>query len=55
MPEGDPSKFTRVLYGCYAEEIAETVLMTPIRDWFEALKTRAGKRREFNGFNQGFT
>lgn len=55
MPEGDPSKFTRVLYGCDAEEIAETVLMIPIRDWFEALKTRAGKRREFNGFNQGFT
>lgn len=55
MPEGDPSKFTRVLYGCAAEEIAETVLMTPIRDWFEALKTRVGERREYNGFNQGFT
>ena len=54
MPEGDPSSFTRVLYGCDAEDVAEVVLMTPIRDWWETLKLRSEDVVEFSGFNRGF-
>lgn len=32
MPEGDPNEFTRILYGCEADEIAEVV-----RAWLETL------------------
>jgi len=54
MPDGDPSSFTRVLYGCDADDVAEIVLMTPIKDWWETLKLRSDGVEEFNGFNRGF-
>ena len=54
MPEGDASAFTRVLYGCEADEIAEIVLLTPMDSFLEALMLRAGDVREFKGFNNGF-
>lgn len=54
MPKGDPSSFTRVLYGCDADDVAEIVLMTPIKDWWEALKLRSEDVEEFGGFNRGF-
>ena len=54
MPKGDPSSFTRVLYGCDADDVAEIVLMTPIKDWWEALKHRSEDVEEFGGFNRGF-
>ena len=54
MPKGDPSSFTRVLYGCDADDVAETVLMTPIKDWWSALRDRSDDVEEYSGFNQGF-
>ena len=38
MPEGDPSSFTRILYGCEADEVAEVVILTPMNAMIEALK-----------------
>ena len=55
MPEGDPSSFTRVLYGCDAEDVAEVVLMTPIKDWWETLKFRSEDVVEFSGSIEGST
>lgn len=54
MPDGDPDYFTRLLYGCEADEIAEAVLLTPMDSTLEALKLRAENVREFKGFNYGF-
>ena len=54
MPEGDPGEFTRVLYGCEADEVSEIVLMTHINDWWEALRLRVEGMKEFRGFNRGF-
>ena len=54
MHDGDPTKFTKVLYGCGYNEISETVLMTPIRAWFDAWKERWDVKKEFKGYNQGF-
>ncbi len=55
MPEGDPSVFTRSLYGCEADEVAETVLLTPFDDTVGALRQRAEAAKEFEGFFRGFT
>lgn len=54
MPEGDPSVFTRIFYGCEAGEVAEVVLLTPIDETLEALKQRGEAVRELNGFFRGF-
>ena len=54
MHDGDPSKFTKVLYGCGYDEISETVLMTPIRAWFDLWRERWEVKKEFKGYNQGF-
>ena len=54
IPDGDPDYFTRLLYGCEADEIAEAVLLTPMDSTLEALKRRAENVREFKGFNYGF-
>jgi len=55
MPDGDPGSFTRVTYGCEANEVAETLLMTPFNRNLEALKSRAENVGELNGFYRGFT
>ncbi len=55
MPEGDPSEFTRILYGCEAHEIAEVVLLTPMDSTLEALKLKAEEVKEFKGFSHGFS
>lgn len=54
IPEGDPSEFTRLLYGCEADEIAEVVFLTPLDSTIEALKLKADNVKEFRGFNHGF-
>jgi uridine phosphorylase len=54
MPDGDPNSFTRVLYGCEADEIAEVALLTPMDSTLEALKLKAENVNEFKGFNYGF-
>ena len=54
MPEKDPSEFTRVLYGCEADEISEAVILTPIDSFLEDLKARAENVREIGGFCEGF-
>jgi len=41
MPEGDPSAFTKVMYGCTADEVSEIVLMTPIDEFFKSFKERS--------------
>lgn len=54
MPEGDPSVFTRVLYGCESDEVAETVILTPLDAVLEALKSCSWEARELKGFYKGF-
>ncbi len=54
MPEGDPNEYTRILYGCEADEIAEVVLLTPLDSTPESLKLKAENVTEFKGFNNGF-
>jgi len=54
MPDGDPGEFTRLLYGCEADEIAEVVFLTPLDSTIEALKLKAENVKEFRGFNHGF-
>lgn len=54
MPDGDPSDFTRLLYGCEADDMAEVVFLTPLDSTLEALKLKAEQVREFEGFNHGF-
>ena len=55
IPEGSPSEFTRTLYGCEPEDIAETVIMTPFDSTLEDLKGKAEDVKEFRGFITGFT
>lgn len=54
MPEGDPSTFTKVMYGCTADEVSEIVLMTPIDEFFKSFKERSQVLKEMTGFNRGF-
>jgi uridine phosphorylase len=54
MPDGDPSDFTRLLYGCEADDMAEVMFLTPLDSTLEALKLKAEQVREFRGFNHGF-
>jgi uridine phosphorylase len=54
MPEGDPSSFTRILYGCEADEVAEVVILTPMESMIEALKLVSEGVEEQGGFNKGF-
>jgi uridine phosphorylase len=54
IPEQEPGVFTRVLYGCEADEITETVILTPIDSFLEDLKARAENVRETGGFCKGF-
>jgi uridine phosphorylase len=54
MPEGDPSVFTRVLYGCESDEVAEIVILTPLDDVIEALRRCSQGARDLSGFCQGF-
>lgn len=54
MPEGDPDTFTRILYGCKLDEIAETVFLTPMDETLEALKHKVDEVKECKGFNHGF-
>lgn len=54
MPEGDPSVFTRIFYGCEAGEVAEVVLLTPINETLDAIKQRGKAVKELNGFFRGF-
>jgi uridine phosphorylase len=55
ISERDPNVFTRILYGCEANEIAEVVLLTPMDSTLEALKLKAEDVKEFKGFNHGFS
>jgi uridine phosphorylase len=54
MHEGDPNTFTRVLYGCEADEVAEVVILTPIDAMIEALKHRSDEVKEYGGFIEGY-
>jgi len=54
MPEGDSSAFTRALYGCEPDKIAEVVLLTPIEDLLEALKKKGEGIEKMGGFFHGF-
>lgn len=54
MPEGDPSNFTRIMYGCEANDIAETVFLTPMDSVIKALKEKAENVCELKKFIQGF-
>ena len=54
MPQKDPNEFTRILYGCDADEISNIVILTPIDSFLQTLKNRTSKITEFKGFNQGF-
>jgi uridine phosphorylase len=54
MPDGDPSAFTKVMYGCAADEVSEIVLMTPIDEFFKSFKERSQVLKEMTGFNRGF-
>ena len=54
MPDADPSDFTRIFYGCDADEIAETVILTPIDKMLDSLKSRADEVKDLGGFNKGF-
>lgn len=54
MHEGDPNTFTRVLYGCDADEIAEVVILTPLDAMIEALKLRSDSVEECGGFIEGY-
>ncbi len=55
MPEGDPSVFVRTLYGCDGGDVAGIVILTPIKEMFDALKRCAADVEEFSGFYKGFT
>lgn len=55
ISEGDPNVFIRTLYGCEADEVTETVLLTPTNRIMEALKQRSNTMKEFtSGFYKGF-
>lgn len=54
MPEGDPAVFVRTFYGCEPDDVAETVLLTPLKEVFDALKGYADDVRELTGFYRGF-
>lgn len=54
MPERDPDAFTRIFYGCEAEDVAEIVFLTPMNEILETLKQKAEDMREVSGFNEGF-
>jgi uridine phosphorylase len=54
MPERDPSVFTRVLYGCESDEVAEIVILTPLDDILEALRRCSQEAKDLSGFYQGF-
>jgi uridine phosphorylase len=54
MHEGDSSAFTRALYGCEPDDIAEVVLLTPMENTFEALKDKGEDVEKMSGFFQGF-
>lgn len=41
MPEKNPSEFTKTLYGCEPEDIAEVVIRTP--HMIRLLRTSRGK------------
>lgn len=38
MPEKNPSEFTKTLYGCEPEDIAEVVIRTPYDSTLEDLR-----------------
>ncbi len=54
MHEGDPNAFTRVIYGCDADEVAEVVILTPLNAVIEALKHRSDDVKEYGGFIEGY-
>ncbi|MGD2201253.1 MAG: hypothetical protein PVJ38_06465 [Candidatus Bathyarchaeota archaeon] len=54
MPEGNPDEFTRVFYGCRADQISEVAILTPMESTVEALSERADDTIEHKGFNRGF-
>ncbi len=54
MHEGDPNAFTRVLYGCDADEVAEVVILTPLDAMIEALKHGSEGVKEYGGFIEGY-
>jgi len=55
MPEVDPNKVIRLLYGCEVSEVTETVLLTPTNRTMEALKQKSNTTKEFTDcFYKGF-
>ena len=54
IPRGEPSIYTRTLYGCEASEVSEVVVLTPIDDIFKALRDRVEEVEELGGFFRGF-
>jgi len=54
IPKGDPSRYTRILYGCEATDVSEVVILTPLDDLVEGLKGRAEDIVEVEGFFRGF-
>ncbi len=54
IPKGDPSIYTRSLYGCEAAEISDVVILTPIDDIIKGLRERSERIVELEGFFKGF-
>lgn len=54
IPRGDPSIYTRSLYGCEAAEISEVVVLTPLDDLVEEFRDRVRSVMELEGFFRGF-
>lgn len=54
MPEGDPSAFTRLIYGCEADDVAEVVILSPIDVMLDAIKSRLGDLEGYGGFIEGY-
>ena len=54
IPKGDPSIYTRSLYGCEAAEVSDVVILTPIDDIMEGLRERGEGIVELEGFFKGF-
>lgn len=54
IPKKEQSTFSHELYGCEADEVEETVILTPIDEIFQSLKKRADSTKEFNGFFRCF-
>ena len=55
IDEIDPEKFINEIYGCEPRDVAETVILTPGKKFFDGLKEKVDVKKEFKGFLEGFT